>query len=149
MNEGDRLVFSNDANDTLDLVISDEKDLDAWADEEFDDEDDEEHPLPAECYHQTDVIRCREHLYEAPEDGCFMLLLIKWDDEATEVAVAAVVWKAEDQPPRKKPQLEVLPGVSGGMGTTCQSVLLVWPDRSCGSPHVFHACLPGLFPHRA
>ena len=67
-----------------------------WVDEEFDDEDEEEHPLPAGYYHQTDVIRCREHLFEAPEDGCFLLLLINWDDEATEVAVDAAVWEAED-----------------------------------------------------
>jgi hypothetical protein len=35
-------------------------------------------------------------LFEAPEDGCFLLLLINWDDEATEVAVDTAVWEAED-----------------------------------------------------
>lgn len=95
MNEGDQLVFSIDANDFLDLVICNEEDVDAWVDEEVDDEDNEECPLPAGYWHRTAVVECREHRFEAPEDGRYVLLLVNWDDEATEASVDAAVWAAQ------------------------------------------------------
>lgn len=97
MAEGDELVFAFDANDCLDIVICDEQDMDDWAEGNIDDdEDDEERPLPAGYLHKRDVINCREQRFEAPEDGSYVLLLVNWDDEATEVAVDAAVWEAEE-----------------------------------------------------
>jgi len=99
MNEGDELVFSADANDCLDLVICHEEDVAAWADEDVDEEDDEEDdecPLPAGYWHRTGVIECREQTFEAPADGRYVLLLINWDDDATEVSIDAAVWESEE-----------------------------------------------------
>lgn len=94
---GDELVFAIVANDYLDIVICDEQDLDEWAGEEIEiDEDDEDRPLPAGYWHKTDVINCGDQRFEAPEDGRYVLLLINWDDEATEVIVDAAVWEAEE-----------------------------------------------------
>jgi hypothetical protein len=89
------LAFSADANDCLDLVICHEEDVDAWVDGE-DDEEDDECPLPTGYWHRTGVIECREQTFEAPDDGRFVLLLINWDDDATEVTIDAAVWEAEE-----------------------------------------------------
>ena len=91
-----QLVFSIDASGPLDVVICDEEDFKAWADGEVDDnEEDEERPLPAGYCHRVGVIECREQRFEAPEEGRYVLLLVNWDDEATEVVVDAAVWENE------------------------------------------------------
>ena len=41
--------------------------------------------------HRTDVVRCREHRFIAPEDGCYVLLIVNWEDDSTEVVVDARV----------------------------------------------------------
>ena len=118
MEAGDELVFSIDASDCLDIVICDEEDVDEWADrddddddegdgegedDEVDDQDDEEdedddgdeddRPLPEGYWHKTNVITGEEYRFVAEEDGRYVLLLINWDEEATEVTVDAAVWK--------------------------------------------------------
>jgi hypothetical protein len=102
MEAGDELVFSIDANDCLDIVICDEEDIDEWAeedeeDEEEEDDDDEgdedERPLPEGYWHKTNVITGEEYRFVAEEDGRYVLLLINWDEEATEVTVDAAAWK--------------------------------------------------------
>ena len=37
-----------------------------------------------------------EYRFIAPENGHYVLLLINWDEEPTEVTVDAAVWEAED-----------------------------------------------------
>jgi hypothetical protein len=98
MEEGDELVFSIDAGDPLDVVVCDEADAEAWSDGEVDedDDDDDELPLPAGYLHLTGLAECRERSFTAPEDGCYVLMLVNWEDEATEVTIDAAVWAAED-----------------------------------------------------
>src|SRR2546429_7065325 len=105
METGDELLFSIDANDCLDIVICDEEDVDEWADGEDDEyyeadegEDDfveEDRPLPSNYWCRTSVITGEEYRFVAQEDGRYVLLLINWDEEGTEVTVDAAVWKAE------------------------------------------------------
>lgn len=111
MDAGDELVFSIDANDCLDIAICDEEDIDDWADgddddnddgeeEEGDDEDEDDEddrPLPEGYWHKTNVIEGEEYRFDAPESGSYVLLLVNWDQEATEVTVDAAVWKAEEE----------------------------------------------------
>jgi hypothetical protein len=104
MEEGDELVFSIDANDALDIVICDEEDVEAWAegededeDEEEDDEEEEECPLPPGYWSKTGVIECSEKSFVAEEEGRYVLLLVNWDDEATEVTVDAAVWEEAEE----------------------------------------------------
>jgi hypothetical protein len=96
MEEGDELVFSIDASDPLDVVICDEEDAEGWADGDVDDEDDEERPLPAGYLHRTGITEWRERSFTASEAGRYVLLLVNWDDESTEVIVDAAVWEAEE-----------------------------------------------------
>lgn len=115
MTRGQELVFSIDANDDLDLVICDEEDINAWIGEENEEEGDEdedededwegddetepdEHTLPEGYWHKTGVVECSEKRFIAPRRGRYVLLLVNWDDEATEVSVNAAVWSAEDKP---------------------------------------------------
>ncbi|MBY0504424.1 MAG: HNH endonuclease [Bryobacteraceae bacterium] len=92
MDEGDELVFSLDANDFLDVVICDEDDIDEWSEAEHD----EESPLP-DCYWSRTGVMEGEYAFVAPEEGRYVLLLVNWDDEATEVTVDAAVWEAEEK----------------------------------------------------
>jgi len=108
MEAGDELVFSIDANDCLDIVICDEEDIDEWADgddgkdgeddegndEDEEEDDEDERPLPDGYWHKTNVITGDEYRFVAAEDGCYVLLLINWDEEQTEVTVDAAVWEA-------------------------------------------------------
>jgi len=108
MEAGDELVFSIDANDCLDIVICDQEDIDEWADgddgedgedDEGNDEDEEEDDenerlLPGGYWHKTNVITGDEYRFVAAKDGCYVLLLINWDEEQTEVTVDAAVWEA-------------------------------------------------------
>lgn len=93
MEEGDDLVFSVDAEECVDLVICEEENFDDWADGEV---NDEERPLPDGYWHRTDVLECGEYQFTAPHEGRFVLLVINWDDEPTEVTVDAAVWAAEE-----------------------------------------------------
>jgi hypothetical protein len=90
MDAGDELVFSIDANDYLDAVICEEEDVEAWADGEHD----EERPLPEGYWHRTGIMD-GEYRFTAPEDGRYVLLLVNWDDEPTEVSVDAAVWEPD------------------------------------------------------
>jgi len=92
MEEGDELVFSVDAEECVDLVICEEEDFEAWADGET---DDEERPLPDGYWHRTDVLECDEYKFTAPHQACFVLLVVNWDDQPTEITVDAAVWAAE------------------------------------------------------
>lgn len=92
MDEGDELVFSLDANDFLDVVICEEEDIDAWSEGEHD----EERPLP-DCYWSRTGVMEGEYAFVAPEEGRYVLLLVNWDDEGTEVTVDAAVWEAEEE----------------------------------------------------
>lgn len=106
MEAGDELVFSIDANDCLDIVICDEEDVDEWAEEEDDADDGEEdyegddedgedeRPLPEGYWFRTNVVTGEEYRFVAEEGGRYILLLINWDDDATEVTVDAAAWKA-------------------------------------------------------
>ena len=91
MEEGDELVFSLVANDCLDVVICDEDDVRAWEEGEAD----EEEPLPEGYWFRTDVME-GEYTFVAPEEGRYVLLLVNWDGEKTEVTVDAAVWEPEE-----------------------------------------------------
>ena len=52
-----------------------------------------ERPLPDGYWHKTNVITGDEYRFVAAEDGCYVLLLINWDEEQTEVTVDAAVWE--------------------------------------------------------
>lgn len=108
MERGQELVFSIEANDALDLVICKEEDINAWLDDgeeddEIDDdleldgeEDDvEERLLPDGYWHKMGVIESGENSFIAPKRGRYVLLLVNWDEEATEVNIDATVWSAE------------------------------------------------------
>ncbi|MFO0453672.1 MAG: HNH endonuclease [Pseudomonadota bacterium] len=92
MDEGDELVFSIDANDYLDLVICEEEDIEAWSKGEHD----EERPLPEGYWHKTGIMEASDYRFVAPEDGHYVLLLVNWDKDPTEVAIDAAVWEGED-----------------------------------------------------
>jgi hypothetical protein len=47
--------------------------------------DEEECPLPPGYWSKTGVIECSEKSFLAAEEGRYVLLLVNWDDEATEV----------------------------------------------------------------
>jgi hypothetical protein len=96
MGDGDELVFSIDTRDPLDVVVCDEEDAEAWSDGKVDEDDDDERPLPAGYLHLTSLTECRERRFTAPEEGCYVLLLVNWDDEGTEVTVDAAVWAVEE-----------------------------------------------------
>lgn len=106
MKRGEELVFSIESNDALDLVICDEGDVDSWVDNEDDEEeedDDEEdtneegdRTLPDGYWHNTGVIECSEKTFVAPKRGRYVLLIVNWDDEPTEVVVDAAVWPREE-----------------------------------------------------
>ena len=117
MEEDDALVFSIDANDFLDIAICDEEDADEWADgdedageddnsaddveddggddDEDDDGDEDDRPLPPGYWHKTNVIAGDEYRFVAEDAGSYVLLLVNWDDDPTEVTVDAAVWSAE------------------------------------------------------
>jgi hypothetical protein len=88
MEQGDELVFSIEANDYLDLVICDTEDIEEWIDEEHD----EERPLPEHDWARPQVME-GNYKFTAPEDGRYVLLLVNWDEEPTEVTVDAAVWE--------------------------------------------------------
>lgn len=90
METGDELVFSINANDYLDAVICDEEDVEQWEDEDLD----EECPLPENYWYRTGI-KEGSYTFTAPDDGCYVLLLVNWDDDPTEVAVDAAVWEVE------------------------------------------------------
>jgi len=92
MEEGDELVFSISANDYLDAVICEEEDIEAWSDGEHD----EERPLPECFWYRTNIMEGADYRFVAPEDGRYILLLINWDKDPTDVEVDAAVWEAED-----------------------------------------------------
>jgi hypothetical protein len=113
MKRSQELVFSIEANDALDLIICREEDIDAWLEEVDDDEDekegcddddedldgedddDEERALPDGFWTNTGVIECVETVFVAPKAGRYVLLLVNWDEDATEVAIDATVWAVE------------------------------------------------------
>jgi len=113
MKRSQELVFSIEADDALDLVICQEGDIDAWLEEVDDDEDEdegcdddyedlegedndeEERALPDGFWTNTGVIECGDTVFVAPKAGRYVLLLVNWDEDATEVAIDATVWAAE------------------------------------------------------
>ena len=98
MEEGDELVFSIDASDPLDVVVCGEEDAEAWSagEADEDDDDDGERPLPTGYLHLTGLSECRERSFAVPEDGCYALVVVNWEDGATEVTIDAAVWAAEE-----------------------------------------------------
>jgi len=66
--------------------------LDEWSEAEHD----EARPLP-DCYWSRTGVTEGEYAFVAPEEGRYVLLLVNWDDEATEVTVDAAVWEAEEE----------------------------------------------------
>ncbi len=104
---GQELVFAIEANDELDLVICLEEDIEEWLDagddeeesdeddfEDEDDDEDDERPLPEGLWQKTGVIECSDRSFIAPKTGSYILLLVNWDDDPTEVTVDAAVWRA-------------------------------------------------------
>lgn len=109
MKRGQELVFAIDANDELDLVICLEEDIEEWLDDSDDDEevedtdeddnsdgeDEDERPLPDGFWHKTGVIECSDQSFTAPKAGCYILLVVNWDDDPTEVTVDVAVWRPD------------------------------------------------------
>jgi hypothetical protein len=91
MEEDHELVFSIDANDYIDAVICEEEDIEEWSEGAHD----EEHPLPEGFWHRTGIME-GEYKFVAPEEGSYVLLVVNWDEDATEVTVDAAVWAGED-----------------------------------------------------
>ena len=52
-------------------------------------------PLPPGYWHKTNVIAGDEYRFVAEDTGSYVLLLVNWDDDPTEVTVDAAVWSAE------------------------------------------------------
>lgn len=93
MEEGDELIFSIAANDYLDAVICDEEDIDEWADGEFY----EKRPLPDEYWwSRTQIMEGANYKFTAPQDGLYVMLLVNWAGDETELTVDAAVWKRGD-----------------------------------------------------
>lgn len=88
MEEGDELVFSLEANDYIDAVICEEEDIEAWSEGDHD----EEHPLPEGFWHRTGIMEGADYRFVAEENGRYVLLLVNWDEDPTEVTVDAAVW---------------------------------------------------------
>ncbi len=91
MGRGDELVFSIEANDYLDAVICEEADVEEWTEGEFD----EESPLPDEYWWFRRRVKEGNYRFTAPQDGRYVLLLVNWDEDETEITVDADVWEAE------------------------------------------------------
>lgn len=92
LEEGNELVFSISANDYLDAVICEQEDIEAWAEGEHD----EDRPLPDGFWHRTGIMNGSDYRFVAPEDGSYVLLVINWDEDPTEVEIDAAVWAAQD-----------------------------------------------------
>lgn len=88
MQEGDELIFSIKASDCVDAVISDDEAVDRWAEGDVD----EERQLPESYWHKTGVIH-GEYAFIAPEEGQYVLLLVNWDEDSTEITVDVAVWE--------------------------------------------------------
>jgi hypothetical protein len=91
MEEGDELVFSIEAASPLDVVICDDADVDEWMDNDLT----EKHALPNYYWCRTGIKK-GEYNFVAPDAGCFVLLLVNWSKQSSEVAFDASVWEAEE-----------------------------------------------------
>jgi hypothetical protein len=116
MEEDDELVFSIDANDFLDIsrsvmkktpmngptattmlvrLIIARTNLEDEDEGDDDEGDEDDRPLPPGYWHKTNVIAGDEYRFVAEGAGSYVLLLVNWDDDPTEVTVDAAVWSAE------------------------------------------------------
>jgi hypothetical protein len=91
MEEGDELVFSIEASSHLDVVLCDGADVDEWMDNDLT----EKHALPKNYWCRTGIME-GEYNFVAPDAGCFVLLLVNWSKQPSEVAFDASVWESEE-----------------------------------------------------
>jgi hypothetical protein len=91
MEQGEELVLSIEANDFLDAVVCENEDIDEWLEADST----EERQLPDNYWCRTGVMET-EYRFVAPEEGRYVLLVVNWDEEATEVTVDAAVWEGEE-----------------------------------------------------
>lgn len=89
MFEGQELVASITAEDFIDIVICNEQDFDAWANQDKDE-------WPAHYFLAEDVGKKRFE-FVAPVDGTFVVLLINWTEQDIEATVDIAVWDTEDE----------------------------------------------------
>lgn len=89
MTEGQRIIGSVSSEEPIDVVICSEKDYERWDRQASRDE------LPRNYFFAEDVRR-RSLDFEAPRNGSFVVLLINWADEETELTIDWAWWEAED-----------------------------------------------------
>jgi hypothetical protein len=98
MEVGDELVFSIDASESLDVVIFDEEDAEAWSDGEVD--EDEEEITSDRC--RTDIYfsrawpNARNAASRRRRMGLARWCLANGDDETSEVTTDMAVWAADE-----------------------------------------------------
>jgi hypothetical protein len=89
MSAGQELVGSIATDDFIDVVICNERDFDAWSNQDEDE-------WPAHYFLAEDVRR-RSFEFVAPVDGTFVVLLINWTEQDIEAIVDIAVWDTEDE----------------------------------------------------
>jgi hypothetical protein len=89
MTEGQRIIGSVSSEEPVDVLICSEKDYERW------DRQGSEDDLPKSYFFAEDVRR-RSLDFEAPRDGSFVVLLINWADEETELTIDWAWWEADE-----------------------------------------------------
>ena len=89
MTEGQRIVGSVSSDEPIDVLICRERDYEEW------DRNGSKDELPKSYFFAEDIRR-RSIDFEAPRNGAFVVLLINWSDEETEVTIDWAWWDAEE-----------------------------------------------------
>ena len=95
MLEGQQIIGSVSSDGIIDLLICRNRDFEEWCD--LDDEgNDDETPLP-KSYVFAEDIRHRSIEFVAPSKGTFVVLLINWADEETEITIDWAHWDVDEE----------------------------------------------------
>jgi hypothetical protein len=89
MTEGQRIIGFVSSEEPIDVLICAKRDYEDWDSEESEDE------LPKSYFFAEDV-RHRSIDFEAPRSGSFVVLLINWSDEETEMTIDWAWWDVEE-----------------------------------------------------
>jgi len=96
MLEGQKLVGAVSSDGFIDVLICEESDYEEWSDRDDTDEDEDDVPLPDHYFIAEDV-RQRRFYFVAPHDDTFVVVLMNWADEDTEITIDTAVWGADDE----------------------------------------------------
>ncbi len=93
MAEGQELVGAVSSDGFIDVLICEESDYEEWAERDDDDSDEDDTvSLPAHYFLAEDV-RHRRFSFVAPADDTFVIVLINWAEEDTEITIDCAVWE--------------------------------------------------------